>query len=301
MEHFILTGSTGFLGKTIKQILINNDVKVTTIGRGSNDIYFDLVADIENQFYFDNSSLIHCAGLAHGNFNDSDFYRVNVLGTMKLLNSIDINHLPKSIIFISSVAVYGCDEGVDIDEFHHPEPKDAYGSSKLKSEKVIINWAKLNRIPFLILRLPLIIGSYPKGNFNKIIIAIKRRVYLRIKKNQSRKSVVLSIDVANLILDWNLTNGIFNLTDGEGLTIEEIENAIMKRFGIKKLLTISESRIKFFTGLIDDLIRPFSSFRISSFSNKLTQTLTFSSLKARKELNWKSSDILDFIENDLMI
>jgi UDP-glucose 4-epimerase len=70
--------------------------------------------------------------------NPSLYFRNNVVGSLNLLESMDIYKCNK-LIFSSSCVVYGEGQYLPIDEKHPKEPTNPYGESKLIVEKMI-NW-----------------------------------------------------------------------------------------------------------------------------------------------------------------
>jgi nucleoside-diphosphate-sugar epimerase len=142
----LLTGSSGFLGSEILKYFIQNNIDIKTLGRSvSNNIRIDLVKDTYNiNTNFD--LIVHSAGKAHDN-NNYSFHDVNYLGTKNLLNSL-ITNPPKSFVFISTVAVYGRNEGELITEKHPLTAIDDYGKSKIDAEKLIINWCNKFNVSF---------------------------------------------------------------------------------------------------------------------------------------------------------
>lgn len=134
---FILTGASGFLGRKIKNELCED---VLSIGRTNTDIICDLSSLIPKLPA--NKIVIHSAGKAHSvpktPQQKQEFFDVNVLGTQNLLKGLEqAPSLPKSFVFISSVAVYGLDQGNNIKESHPLNAKDPYGLSKIQAEEIV--------------------------------------------------------------------------------------------------------------------------------------------------------------------
>lgn len=294
--NVLLSGASGFLGAEILGCLSDIEgFKITTIGRASNnDQIFDLINKIpEQKNKYD--MLIHVAGKAHSEpkteQEKKDFFNVNYIGTKNLLNSLNSKKLPKTIVFISSVAVYGIEEGVGIVETYPLKGSTPYAKSKILAEEEIQMFCDKNKVNYVILRLPLISGSNPPGNLKSMINAIKKGYYFRIGDGSARKSIVSTKDIAKLIPKLYGEKGIYNLTDGVHPSFKEIEDYIAKGFS-KKI--ISFPRIMFdFLGKIGDVI-PFFIINTNKL-NKITKSLTFSDAKATKELNWKPSPALKTI------
>jgi nucleoside-diphosphate-sugar epimerase len=299
MINVLLTGASGFLGKYIFKELLEKDINVFTLGRSKDS---SIVCDLANKqpdlSYFKNIDfLIHVAGKAHIDSscpnNSNDIYKTNVLGTKNLLSSLNLLSL-KSIIFISSVSVYGCESGYYINEDHQLKSIEAYSSSKIEAERLIIDYCVLRRINYCIFRLPLVVGDNPPGNLGKMINAIKRGFYFNISNAEVPKSMVLAEDVARLILTSFDKSGIYNLTDGRNPTIAELSKSISKHLNRKRIISIPLWFAKFlcFFGDLFGSRFPLNSKKLS----KLISPLTFDDSKARKELLWSPQSVIDSIK-----
>ena len=89
-------------------------------------------------------SVVHFAGLkavGEGEADPVSYYRVNVGGTLSLLNAMAAGDC-KSIIFSSSATVYGDPVYLPYDEQHPCAPTNVYGRSKYMAEQVIRDWAR---------------------------------------------------------------------------------------------------------------------------------------------------------------
>ncbi len=304
----LLTGASGFLGKYIFQKLSSGGYTVYTIGRNKDNSHRHTFADlavtipeIQDVLY---EKVIHVAGKAHvfpkTKKQKEEQYNANYLMTYHLVSALEkLSILPAQVIFISSVAVYGLDSGVMINEDFPATPATPYGKAKLDSEKLLSNWCKQKGIALLILRLPLIAGFDPPGNLGEMKTAIARSRYLRIKNNFAKKSIVLAQDVADLVcfID-SRKEGTYHLTDRYHPSFSEIESAFEERTGKKIKFSISYSVIRFFAGIgnvFERLLKkdmPVNSLRL----DKLTSELTFDDNKAVKDLNWQPGQALAFIK-----
>lgn len=297
----LLTGATGFLGSQLLRVRNESDL-VMTLGRSElNDIVSDLAFDVP-KLNFRFNRIIHSAGLAHlaanAFINDQDYFKVNTQGTQNLLKAIDNSKTyPDAFIFISSVAVYGIDQGINVVESTKLKGYSAYARSKIEAEKIIEDWSSRNNVKCLILRLPLVVGPGAPGNLGILKREIFKGRYVRIRGNTARRSMVLAEDVGRLLFRiGELEGGIFNLTDGRHPRISEIENKFEKVLGRQIRYTLPMWSMKVIAFWGDQLCRimdfPYNNIK----HTKISSTLTFNDEKARKILNWESRSVIDNFE-----
>lgn len=294
----LLTGATGFLGKTIEKI-ISKKMIVFSLSRtnGHYKCFLEKEIPVFNEFF---DLVIHAAGKAHElantNLKREEFYSVNVLGTINLLKGLEKKGIPKYFIFISSVSVYGLDYGININETHPLEAKDAYGLSKIECEKLIIEWCQKNGVIYTILRLPLLVGKNPPGNLAKMIKGIKKGYYFNIDGGKAKKSMVLTNDVAQVIPEIMTIGGIYNLTDGVHPDFYNLSILISKQ-NKKNVPFNIPLKIARIMGYIGDLLGANTPIN-SSKLKKITSNLTFDDSKIRKDVGWQSQSVLEYLENN---
>lgn len=293
--NILITGSTGFLGSIIRNVLQNN-YSIFGLSRSNTEYNIQLQNNIP-VFIEDFNIVIHSAGKAHiipkCDKENSEFFEVNVQGTQNLLKGIELSKvLPKRFIFISTVAVYGIDQGENINENTPLLANDSYGKSKIQAEKLVLEWCQKNNVICTILRLPLLVGENPPGNLGAMINGINKGYYFNIAGGRARKSMVLANDVANIVLKASEIGGIYNLTDGYHPNFYELSNAVAKRNGKKRLFNMPLFIAKNIA-LVGDLVGlkfPLNSYKLK----KITTDLTFDDSKARKALGWKPNKVLDY-------
>jgi len=283
----LVTGSNGFLGKSFVSAY-KDKCELLTLSRKNADINIDLVKeDFEENIKVD--VVIHSAGKAHvvpkNEADIKEFYDVNVEGTKKILN---ILKGVKTFVFISSVAVYGVENGNMINETCPLIGSSPYADSKILAEKLVINWSKKNNVSLLILRLPLLAGLKPPGNLGSMIDAIKKNRYVSINKGKARRSIVLVDDIIDWLPKHFDKSGIFNLTDNDNPSFCDLEKIISEQLGVKTPISIPLSLAKII-GKVGDVLN--LSFINSSRITKMTNDLTFCSQKATKELSWSPKKV----------
>lgn len=287
----LLTGSSGFLGQTILNQTGEKNCKTLNRQNSNYSIHLNSKVPVFKEAF---EMVIHSAGKAHSipktNTQKQKFFDVNVTGTLNLLKGLENSAIPKSFIFISTVAVYGKETGTSIKEDTPLLASDAYGKSKIDAEKIIQDWCKRNEVICTILRLPLIAGSNPPGNLKTMINGIKRGGYFNIAGGEAKKSTVLAEDVAKIIPVAANIGGIYNLTDGYHPSFSELSQLIAFQLGKAKPSSIP-MWVATVMAKAGDLIgskAPINSNKLC----KITSDLTFDDSKARQLLGWKPTPVL---------
>lgn len=307
----LITGGTGFLGKYIVDSFVKDNLSITIFNRTINKTVDPNIRYIIGDLTKNSISLpsqafhtiIHNAGLAHiiskGRTEQEAFFKVNTEGTKNLLSAIDsLSTLPKKIIFISTVAVYGKDTGLLIDEQESIHPISAYASSKAEAEGLIQRWCNERNIKYFILRLPLVVGENPPGNLGALLRSIRKGKYAHIKNNNAKKSMVLASDVAELVKHIDGPSGIYNLTDGTHPTINQLADAIALSINKKIKFTIPKNLLCVLSKIGNCFAKLHLPFTMNTNRfNKITLDLTFSDDLARKNLHWQSNSCIKFISH----
>lgn len=293
-RRVLLTGATGFLGRSIISEL-SSQFSFVRLGRAAeNDIKIDLSVEIP-KLNMSVDCVIHAAGKAHSiptNQKEAkEFEDVNIIGTQNLIYGIERSEfLPREFVFISSVAVYGQEVGKLLAESCPLAGSTPYAISKIKAEQLVTEWCSKNEIRLTILRLPLLVGKNPPGNLGSMIRGMKRSLYVSIGSGQCRKSMVLVSDVAKFIPKVALVGGTYNLTDGYNPTMFELEEALAKRLGVRKPIRIPNKVVAGFAK-IGDMVGHWFPINSNIYS-KLTNELTFSDELARSHAGWRSSSVI---------
>ena len=290
----LLTGSSGFIGNNIK-MLLQNKYQLKTLGLSLNDDYnINLSKNIPiiGEKY---DIVFHAAGKAHttpeSEAEKKAFFDVNLQGTKNLCTALENCGVPKSFIYISSVAVYGCEYGENITEETPLNGKTPYALSKIMAEKFLVEWCAKNKVILSIIRPSLVAGPNPPGNLGAMINGIKTRKYVRISGGKARKSVLMVQDIANIVPLLAEKGGIYNVCDSYQPSFRELEELIALQLGKSIPLSIPYPLAKVVAKSGDYLggNAPINTIKLS----KITKSLTFSNEKARKELGWTPLNVLD--------
>ena len=293
MKKLLFTGASGFLGYNIRPIL-EKSYDVHTIGLTDNDdIKINMAKEVPpiNTHY---DVVLHAAGKAHTvpktEAEKKVFYDVNYVGTIHLCDALEKAGVPKALIFISTVAVYGCEYGDLIDEKHPLNGKTPYADSKIKAEQYLSKWCLDNHVKLSILRPSLLAGKNAPGNLGAMVNGIKKGFYMNIAGGKVVKSILMAEDIARLIPILEEKGGIYNVCDTRQPSFGEISMSVAKQLGKGKPLSIPYWMAKCMAK-VGDLLgnkAPINSYKLE----KMTKSLTFSNEKARHELQWEPLDVL---------
>lgn len=294
MEKLLFTGGTGFLGKNIKPIL-DRQYDVTTIGIMDADmIKANFVTDIpELPEHYD--VVLHAAGKAHiypkTEAERKSFYDVNLTGTIHLCEALEKVGVPRALVFISTMNVYGDIPGNMDTEDSRPLVGDSpYSDSKIKAEKYLTEWCKKNNVILGILRPSLLAGKGAPGNLGAMVHGIKTGAYLSIAGGKARKSVLMVDDIARLVPLVVEKGGVYNVCDDHNPSFGELEATIARQLGKRKPISIPYWVAKCLA-LVGDVMTfiPINSLRLS----KIVTSDIWSNEKAKRELDWQPLDVLE--------
>jgi nucleoside-diphosphate-sugar epimerase len=294
MSKLLFTGASGFLGTNLKPLL-RNEYEVKTLGLMDGDDYkVNIASTVPNvDIHFD--VVLHAAGKAHMVPKSEEekklFFDINYQGTVNLCRALEKSGLPKAFVFISTVAVYGLETGENITEEYPLDGDTPYALSKIRAEEFLADWCAQNNVTLAIIRPSLIAGPNPPGNLGAMIKGIKTGAYLSIAGGKARKSVLMVQDIARLLPALIVKGGIYNVCDDSQPTFRELELLIAKQLGKRPPISIPYWLAKSMA-LVGDLLgkrAPINSLKLS----KITESLTFSNEKAKRELGWQPMSVVE--------
>ena len=293
MKKLLFTGASGFLGNNILPRL-RELYEVDTIGlTDADDIKINLAVEtpeLPGQY----GVVLHAAGKAHmvprTPEEEQVFFDVNYVGTIHLCDALEKAGLPSTIVFISTVAVYGCESGELIDESHALNGASPYADSKKCAEKYLTNWCKERGVHLTILRPSLLAGHNAPGNLGAMVEGIRKGFYLNIAGGKARKSVLMAEDIVRLLPLVEGRSGVYNVCDSYQPSFGELSVSVARQLGKRKPFNIP-FWVAWCMAKVGDLMgskAPINSYKL----DKITQSLTFSNEKAKRELGWEPMDVL---------
>ncbi|HUH18937.1 NAD-dependent epimerase/dehydratase family protein [Albibacterium sp.] len=278
MKHILLSGSTGFVGQNLIQYF-----QETTLGTIQPlNLREPLAGNLPSA-----DAVIHLAGKAHDTGNTSkpqEYFDINYGLTKELFDRFLDSNIQDFIYFSSVKAVADTVEG-KLTEESNPQPKTAYGQSKLKAEEYLLSKELPEGKRLFILRPCMIHGPGNKGNLNLLYKVVKFGIPYPLGAFHNRRSF-LSIENLLFILNRILTNqsipgGVYNLADDEALSTIEVIRIIAEASKTKaKIWTLSSDLITKLAKVGDKIHLPLNSERLK----KLTESYEVSNEKIKAAL-----------------
>lgn len=294
MENLLFTGGTGFLGKNVMPIL-KEKYEVETCGITSDDmIKANLAKEVPvlDKHY---DVVLHACGKAHvvpkTEAEKQAFFDVNYQGTVNLCAALEKVGVPKALVFISTVAVYGCEYGDLITEEHPLNGDTPYAKSKIMAEEYLTEWCKKNDVVLGILRPSLLAGKNAPGNLGSMVNGVRKGFYMNIAGGKVVKSILMAEDIARIMPALIKKGGVYNVCDTRQPSFGELSVSVAKQLGKHKPISIPYW-MAWCMAKVGDLLgskAPINSYKLE----KMTKSLTFSNEKARQELGWEPLDVLE--------
>ncbi|MDK8262881.1 GDP-mannose 4,6-dehydratase [Pseudomonas oryzihabitans] len=159
MPTALVTGASGFTGRYLIQALKARGFKVVGFGSGTTHADVTLACDLTDKAavvaavaQVQPDWVIHLAALAFvGHADQEAFYRVNLFGTLNLLEALGtLERQPQRVLIASSANIYGTPGIEVIDESVCPAPVNHYACSKLAMEHMVATW--YDRLPIVVTR-----------------------------------------------------------------------------------------------------------------------------------------------------
>jgi len=265
MKKLLITGSSGFIGNYfINQYKEKYNIKTFSF-RKDNIKTLDC-SDVDVVFHL--SALVH----QMGGTTQEEYEKVNVTQTLELAKKAKASGV-KHFVFMSTVAVYGIENGV-MHENSECHPLTEYGKSKLKAEKEL---RKLEDESYKvsIVRPPIVNGYNPPGNMKSLVNLVNKVPVLPFGNINNKRSMVYIGNLCHLVDEVikQKESGIFLASDDEPLSTTKLCEHIAKNLDKKVYLV----KIPFFETLLK-VVKP-------SFHKRLYGSLEVDNTLTKEKLN----------------
>jgi nucleoside-diphosphate-sugar epimerase len=199
-----VTGATGFVGQCLLPALAGAGHQASAL-------------DLRRERFTGAEAVVHLAAIAHRGASREELERVNV-GLAREMGQAAAAY-GASLVYLSSVKVYGERSLAPLTEDSPLAPRDPYGESKLRAEEA------LRAIPGLklaILRPPLVYGPGVKANFLALMRALARGLPLPFASIRNRRSLIYAGNLADGVLRCLGREGTFVIADGPGISTPDL-------------------------------------------------------------------------------
>jgi GDP-4-dehydro-6-deoxy-D-mannose reductase len=166
MKNILITGISGFVGSCLTEYALAKNMRVFGYdlrpGKLAAEYYQGEITDraaVENVLRKTNPDIIfHLAGMIKSLDPDA-LYKVNLLGTVALFDSIMESNLRPVVMVASSSAVYGHKSGEEpISEKSEIHPVTHYAVSKIAQEMAALRYFNSYGLPVIIMRMFNLLG-----------------------------------------------------------------------------------------------------------------------------------------------
>jgi len=288
-SNIALIGGSGFLGSVLSRKIDPQRNSIYDIRPSlefqNNFTYLD-VTNINDLYEHlsSNQVIINLAAEHQDNVRPkSKYYDVNVSGAKNICDDASKKNI-KSIIFISSVAVYGFANEV-LCESNNLDPINDYGRSKAMAEEIYRCWQledSANR-SLVIIRPTVIFGPKNRGNLYNLIAQIYQNRFLMVGAGVNIKSLAFVENVTDFILfSMRLGSGyhLYNYVDEPQLTMNALVSSIHNHLN-KKVINIKVPYILGLTvGLFFDLCSKITQKKFSISSIRIKKFCSNSKFKS---------------------
>jgi len=260
--NVLLTGSSGFIGKRIINVLVEKDFKIYATYKNSLDIdtsnLIKIQLDITSSNFEDylpkNIDIV--LHLAQSNqyrnipSGIEDMYAINTHATFRLLEWARKNNI-KKFIFTSTGNVYG-NQNKLLKETDSCYPNSFYAASKFAAEKYVEQYSPFFEV--VILRL---FGVYGQGQMNmtipNLIQRLKDRQSFSLAQNIGLEFTPIYIDdcveyITKFILQNDLKETIYNIAGSEVVSIRSVVELMSKYLKIEPKFEMTNATPTFLKG-----------------------------------------------------
>jgi nucleoside-diphosphate-sugar epimerase len=238
--HWVLTGGSGYIGKELARVLVEQGHAVTTLSRTRSSAptgVVDVRGDIRDlgsvrEVVNDADIVVHLAAFVHKRAASPRMKRecrsINVDGTQNVITAMRERAASAFLVHVSSANVYP-DLPMALDESAPTKPRTFYGVTKLESERLVLD-AVASGLRAVVLRPAMVFGPRAPGNLARLVRFVERGRVLLLGDGENQKSLLpietLIAAVNAVVADAHRTNGeIYNVSGGQ-LSMRAISSLI---------------------------------------------------------------------------
>jgi radical SAM protein with 4Fe4S-binding SPASM domain len=234
VNRALVTGATGFIGRSLVDALSKLSIDVTGLGTKDGDI-----ADPQTLSRFRDvkfSRVFHLAGAAgvtSGWDAPLSHLRTNVLGTASVLEFCRPTKTPLTYV---SAYIYGQPAHLPIDEDCPPNPNNPYAESKWLAELACEFYAKYHDLPVTVVRPFNVFGIGQSHNFliPSVITQALREGEIEVQDLEPRRDYVYLDDLVSALvstLHAARQYRVYNIGSGTSRSVSDVIDVIQRAAG----------------------------------------------------------------------
>jgi UDP-glucose 4-epimerase len=255
-QKVLVTGGTGFIGSHLVERLIKNgrtvrvlalphpfepieNENIDIISKAGAEVVYGNLIDYETLYpaVKEIDCVFHLGAISRPmKIPKQLYYDTNVKGTENILTA-SIKAGVSKIIHISTVSVLGTSpDGHPLKENEFQPEKTDYGLSKRQGEKLALELYHKTKIPLTVIRPPLTYG--PRCYVRKIMFDYtKKRLFPLFNGGKAKMEFCYVDNLIDAILlaeqNEKAIGEVFNITDGQSYSLEQVIKAIANELGVK--------------------------------------------------------------------
>lgn len=236
-DPVLVTGGTGFVAATLIQALAptwNVRVSQRREVRGPQDyVVGDMGAGADWRRALDGvGTVIHLAGPSNSYFPEDELRRGIIGGAEELVEQAATAGVRRFVFVSSMKACADSSEGPPLRESDEPRPSDAYGRSKLRAERIVLERDTLKPI---VLRPPLVYAASAKGNLSKFLSQLDTPAPLPFGGLKNRRSLIALPSLIDAIIavlrHESEPVGVFHVADEPAVSTPEMATLLRQGMG----------------------------------------------------------------------
>ena len=231
MKKILITGKNSYIGTSLENWLMREPgkYKVDTVDMKD--------GSWKEKDFSQYDVVFHVAGIAHikeTTDNQDLYYKVNRDLAYETAQKAKHDGV-KQFIFLSSMSVYGIENGV-IDMDTPLKPNSAYGKSKIEAEE-LINKLQDDSFTVATLRPPMVYGKGCRGNYPRLVgLALKTPIFPKVDNKRSMIYIDNLSEFVKQLID-NRSGGLFFPQNAEYVNTSEMVRLIAEAHGKRVVMT----------------------------------------------------------------
>lgn len=259
MQSIDIIGGSGFIGSRLAlRLLPNKDLSINIIDKVPSNVCPNImklgdVRSVESlrKVVSTDSVIINLAAEHRDDIRSAKIYdEVNVGGARNICKVAREKNV-KSIIFTSSVAVYGF-APFGTNELGEVAPFSDYGRTKFEAEEIFRQWQaeSPSERSLVIIRPTVVFGEKNRGNVYNLFQKIALRKFVMVGDGRNCKSIAYVENLAafiEFVLSFNAGVHLYNFVDKPDLSMNDLVAKVNKILGYSNS---SRLRVPFLVGLL---------------------------------------------------